>query len=136
MSRREWPRVSEAGRGSGWDQLARKVAEVVPPEEVDALWVFPVRRQDQKDFGTAVLTRLAGEEGDRRRIYTARFMLQVKGKERGRFEADVAEVGSGPLSELPELLHEVHLRADDEHPPVALDPAGWLPVLEHDSAES
>lgn len=128
--------MAEAGRGSGWEQLARKVAEVVPPEEVDGLWVFPVRRQDQKDFGTAVLTRLAGEEGDRRRIYTARFMLQVKGKERGRFEADVAEVGSGPLSELPELLHEVHLRADDEHPPVPVDPAGWLPVLEHDSAES
>ena len=128
--------MSEPGRGSGWEQLARKVAEVVPSEEVDALWVFPVRRQDQKEFGTAVLTRLAGDEGDRRRIYTARFMLQVKGKERGRFEADVAEVGSGPLSELPELLHEVHLRADDEHPPVPVDPAEWLPVLEHDSAES
>ena len=81
--------MSEPGRGSGWEQLARKVAEVVPSEEVDALWVFPVRRQDQKEFGTAVLTRLAGDEGDRRRIYTARFMLQVKGKERGRFEADV-----------------------------------------------
>ncbi len=136
MSRGEWPRVSEAGQGSGWEQLARQVAEEVPPEEVDALWVFPVRRQDQREFGTAVLTRLAGEEGDRRRIYTARFMLQVKGKERGRFEADVQEVGSGPLSELPELLHEVHLRADDEHPPVAVDPAGWLPALEHDAAES
>ncbi|HEU4800721.1 MAG TPA: hypothetical protein VFS94_08820 [Gemmatimonadales bacterium] len=126
----------EAGQGSGWEQLARQVADVVPPEEVDALWVFPVRRQDQREFGTAVLTRLAGEEGDRRRIYTARFMLQVKGKERGRFEADVAEVGSGPLSELPELLHEVHLRADDEYPPVPIDPAEWLPAVEHDAAQS
>lgn len=128
--------MADAGQGSGWELLAKQVAEVVPPAEVDALWVFPVRRQDQKEFGTAVLTRLAGDEGDRRRIYTARFMLQVKGKERGRFEADVAEVGSGPLSELPELLHEVHLRADDEHPPVPVDPAGWLPVLERDPVES
>ena len=47
----------EAGQGSGWEQLARQVADVVPPEEVDALWVFPVRRQDQREFGTAVLTR-------------------------------------------------------------------------------
>ena len=52
------------------------------------------------------------------------------------FEADVTEVGSGPLSELPELLHEVHLRADDEYPPVSVDPAGWLPAVEHDAAQS
>ena len=120
--------MGEPGIGPGWERLAEQVAAAVPPEEVDALWVFPVRRQQQREYGTAVLTRVDGTEGDRRRIYTARYMLQVKGKERGRFEASVDEVGAGPLEGLPALLHEVHLRADDEFPPVQLDPAAWLPA--------
>ena len=82
--------MGEPGMGPGWERLAEQVAAAVPAvpaAEVDALWVFPVRRQQQREYGTAVLTRVDGTEGDRRRIYTARYMLQVKGKERGRFEA-------------------------------------------------
>ena len=119
--------VSAPGIGAGWERLALKVSEVMPAAEIDGLWAFPVLRQDQREWGTAVLTRIEGEAGERRRIYTARYMLQIKGKERGKFEASVEEVGSGPLERLPELLHEVHQRTDDEVPPVELEPAAWFP---------
>lgn len=119
--------MSAPGSGPGWERLAAVISEQVPPDEIDGLWVFPVMRQDQCEWGTAVLTRIEGAAGERRRIYTARYMLQVKGKERGKFEASVREVGSGPVERLPELLHQVHQRTDDEIPPVAIDPAAWFP---------
>ncbi|HEU5049571.1 MAG TPA: hypothetical protein VFU00_04545 [Gemmatimonadales bacterium] len=118
----------EPGRGPGWERLAQRVAETVPPGVIDGLWVFPPLRQDQREWGTAVLTCIEGVEGERRRIYTARYMLQIKGKERGKFEASVEEVGSGPLEGLPALLHEVHQRTDDEMPPVQIEVTDWFPA--------
>ena len=76
--------------GLGWPRLAAAVADRIPPEEVDGLWLFPVLRHDGREWGTAVLARV---DGERRRIYTARYMLAIKGKERGAFEASVQEVG-------------------------------------------
>jgi len=126
--------VSEPGVGPGWERLALKVAELLPASDVDGIWVFPVLRQDQREWGTAVLTRVEGEHGERRRIYTARYMLQVKGKERGKFEATVEEVGSGPLEHLPVLLLDVHRRTDDEVPPVPVEPAAWFAPVDDGAA--
>ncbi|HET7600950.1 MAG TPA: hypothetical protein VFK09_11685 [Gemmatimonadales bacterium] len=116
--------ASAPGVGLGWRRLAETVAARVPPAEVDGIWAFPNIRRDGREWGTAVVTRV---EGERRRIYTARYMLVLKGKARGQFTAEVEEVGSGPLEALPELLHEAHRRSDDEHPPVAIPPADWFP---------
>ena len=52
-------------------------------------------------------------DGDRRRIYTARYALTIKGKERGEFELQLEEVGSGPVEALE--------RAAGERAPSALD---------------
>ncbi|HZA99064.1 MAG TPA: hypothetical protein VE399_09825, partial [Gemmatimonadales bacterium] len=51
---------------SGWDRLAQVVAQVVPPAEVDGIWIFAPLRRDTREWGTAVLSRINGE---RRRIY-------------------------------------------------------------------
>ena len=126
--------MSEPGAGPGWEKLALRVVELLPAGDIDGVWVFPVLRQDQREWGTAVLTRVEGEQGERRRIYTARFMLQVKGKERGKFEATVEEVGSGPLEQLPALLLDVHRRTDDEVPPVEIEPAAWFAPVDHGAA--
>jgi hypothetical protein len=66
-------------------------------------------------------------DGDRRRIYTARYMLALKGKERGKFEATVQEVGSGPLTALAQLLQDTRKRIDDEQPPTPVAPETWFP---------
>ncbi len=109
---------------SGWARLAGAVADVVPPAEVDGVWVFSPLRRDGKEWGTAVLSRV---DGERRRIYTARYMLAVKGKERGKFEATVEEVGSGPLTALAQLLQDTRKRIDDEQPPTPVPPETWFP---------
>lgn len=108
---------------SGWDRLAQAVAGVVPPGEVDGVWVFAPVRREANEWGTAVLTRI---EGERRRIYTARYVLAVKGKERGKFESSVQEVGIGPPDALARVLQEAQRRIDDEYPPVAVDPETWF----------
>jgi hypothetical protein len=111
---------------SGWARLASAVAEVVPPAEVDGVWIFSPLRREGREWGTAVLSRV---DGDRRRIYTARYMLAIKGKERGRFEASVEEVGSGPLTALAQLLQDTRKRIDDEQPPTAVPPETWFPEV-------
>ena len=78
-----------------------------------------------KEWGTAVLSRI---DGDRRRIYTARYVLAVKGKERGKFEATVQEVGSGPVTALAQLLQDAQKRIDDEQPPTPVAPETWFPA--------
>jgi hypothetical protein len=105
--------------GLGWPRLAAAVAEQVPPAEVDGVWVFTTLRHEGREWGTAILSRV---DGERRRIYTARYMLAIKGKERGKFEASVAEVGSGPVEALAQLLNDAQRRIDDEQPPVPVPP--------------
>ena len=109
--------------GLGWSRLATAVAEVLPPAEVDGVWLFTPVRQEGREWGTAVLSRI---DGERRRIYTARYALAIKGKERGKFESTVQEVGSGPLGALASLLREAQKRIDDEHPPAPVPPAAWF----------
>ena len=113
-----------AAPDSGWTRLAGAVAEVVPPAEVDGVWVFSPLRHDGREWGRGVLSRL---DGDRRRIYTARYVLALKGKERGKFEATVQEVGSGPVAALARLLQDAQKRIDDEQPPTPVPPESWFP---------
>ncbi len=108
---------------SGWTRLAEAVAEVLPPAEVDGVWIFSPLRREGREWGTAVVSRV---DGERRRIYTARYMLAIKGKERGKFEATVQEVGSGPLTALAQLLQDTRKRIDDEQPPTPVSPETWF----------
>jgi hypothetical protein len=111
---------------SGWDRLAQAVAQVVPPTEVDGIWIFAPLRRDTREWGTAVLSRV---DGERRRIYTARYVLAIKGKERGKFESTVQEVGSGPVEVLTRVLQEIQQRTDDEHPPYSVTPEAWFSAI-------
>lgn len=100
----------------------------MPATEIDRIWAFQVVRREGRDFGTAILSRI---DGDRRRIYTASFILTVKGKKRGQFEWDLEEVGSGPLTALDELLALVPKRSDEEEPPAPVQTDAWFPPQDH-----
>ena len=115
---------SGPGIGDGWSRLVQVVHQELPVAEIDGVWVFKTIRYNARDFGTAILSRI---DGDRRRIYTARYILTVKGKTRGQFEAAITEVGSGPIEALAELLALVPKRAEDEEPPVAIPVERWFP---------
>ena len=115
---------------SGWARLASAVAETVPVQEIDRVWLFRTWRREGSEWGTALLSRLDGDREERRRIYTARFMHVLKGKERGKFTWVLEEVGSGPLETLGDLVAGVCRRLDDEEPrPVA--PHEWFPPAAH-----
>lgn len=115
----------EPGTGPGWDRLAQALRDSFPVQELDRIWVFRIMRRGGQDFGTAILSRV---EGDRRRVYTARFVHTVKGKKRGEFTWAVEEVGSGPLEALDELLALVPKRSDEEEPPVPISLETWCLV--------
>jgi hypothetical protein len=117
--------VTGAGTEPGWTRLALAIAEQVPPAEVDGVWLFSPLRHEGREWGTAVLSRV---DGDRRRIYTARYVLAIRGKERGKFEYTILEVGSGPVEALSQLLQDAQRRIDDEHPPVPVAPDAWFAV--------
>jgi hypothetical protein len=114
---------SAAAVRSGWELLAEAVAQVLPTSEVDDIWVFPPLRRDAREWGTAVLSRV---DGERRRIYTARYVLAIKGKNRGRFESSVLEVGTGPREVLLRVLQEAQRRTGDDQPPVSVPPDQWF----------
>ncbi len=115
-----------ASTQSGWERLAQAVAQVIPPSEVDAVWVFAPLRRESNEWGTAVVSRV---EGERRRIYTARYILAIRGKERGKFQATIQEVGTGPTEVLTRVLQEAERRSDDEHPPTEVPPETWFASL-------
>jgi hypothetical protein len=115
--------ITGPGEGERWERLADWLRGQVAVDEIDGVWVFRVVRRDQREFGTAVLSLV---NGDRRRILTASYVATIKGKERGGFETELQEVGSGPLEALHELLAQVPTRADDEDPPAAVNPVSWF----------
>ena len=109
--------------GEAWSRLARAVASEVPPAEVDGVWVFRSLRQESREWGTAIVSRV---EGDRRRIYTARYVHTIKGKERGKWSGSLEEVGSGPVEALEALIKGVEKRADEEIP-TRVPATEWFP---------
>ena len=115
--------------GSGWGRLADYVAGEIPVAEIDGVWQFRTIKREGRELGTAMLSRVDGEQQERRRIYTARFMHLLKGKDRGKFEASIEEVGSGPVETLGDLLAGVRKRLEDEDPrPVPVEE--WFPVAD------
>jgi hypothetical protein len=119
--------ADDPGVGEGWKRLAALVADRVPVTEVDGLWVFRPMMHEGRQWGTAVFTRV---DGDRRRIYTARYMHQLKGKERGTYSAEVTEVGSGVVETLDDILALAEHRLEEE-PPVRIPIDRWFPPGEH-----
>jgi hypothetical protein len=113
-----------AGKGPGWTELAAAVARTVPPAEVETIYVFRPSKRDGREWGTAVVTRRV--EGESRlRVYTARYMLIVRGKERGRSKVEVEEVALTPAEVLSTVMATAADRTGDAEPPVALERTAW-----------
>jgi hypothetical protein len=111
------------GQGAGWAKLAAAVEAQVPPAEIETLYVFrPIKRED-KEWGTAVVTRKAAD--GRLRVYTAKYMLVVRGKERGQAKIEVLEVALSPAAVLAQVMLAMVDRGGDTEPPVELGPAAW-----------
>jgi hypothetical protein len=97
----------------------------MPPAEIDAIYVFRPIKRDGREWGTAVVTRTGEEPGGRLRVYTARYMLIVRGKERGRSKVEVEEVALTPAEVLAQVMEATTDRTGDAEPPVTIDRSAW-----------
>jgi hypothetical protein len=99
------------------------VAARVPPGEIASLHVFRPFKRDGREWGTAVVTRRAPD--GRLRVYTAKYMLVVRGKERGTARLEVNEVGLSPAEVLERVMHATAERSGEATPPDEVSPAVW-----------
>jgi hypothetical protein len=111
------------GQGPGWAKLAAAVEARVPPGEVETIYVFRPIKREGKEWGTAVVTRKAAD--GRLRVYTAKYMLVVRGKERGLSKVEVEEVALTTAEVLAHVMQATVDRGGDTEPPVELGPAVW-----------
>jgi hypothetical protein len=112
-----------AGTGPGWAKVAAAVEAQVPPAEIETIYVFRPIKRDGKEWGTAVITRKAAD--GRLRVYTAKYMLVVRGKERGQSKIDVTEVALSPAEVLAQVMQATVDRGGDTEPPAELGAGVW-----------
>ncbi len=111
------------GQGPGWSRLAAAVADQVPSAEVRTVYLFRPFRREGREWGTAVVTR--DDPDGRLRVYTARYMLVVRGKERGQTRVEVAEVGLSPAEVITQVMQATADRTGDAEPPLEADRGIW-----------
>jgi hypothetical protein len=118
----------EPGRGPGWAKLAEAVATQVPPAEIETIYLFQPLKREGREWGTAVIARRGppAPDGDARlRVYTARYMLVVRGKERGQARVEVQETGLSSAEVIAQVMQATADRSGDPESPVAVGPAVW-----------
>jgi pyruvate/2-oxoglutarate dehydrogenase complex dihydrolipoamide acyltransferase (E2) component len=109
--------------GDGIARLLRAIGERMPREEVEAVYAFPAVRREGREYGVAVVSRLG--PGDRRRVYRARYVVQLAGQERGRAELLIEETAEAPAALIPEVIEGVRRRADEAGEAELVDLSEW-----------
>ena len=103
--------------------VAHAVGEVVLPEDIARIWIFPPLRRDGREWATAVIARRADDE--RFVVFTAKYMLKTRGRPKGQGKVEVIEVGDGPVDVVYEVVRRVQERAGEGEPPVDIAPDLW-----------
>ena len=115
--------AARPGQGPGWSKLAAAVAERVPPPEIETVYLFRPIKREGREWGTAVVTRRHPE--GRLVVYTARYMLVVRGKEKGQSRVEVSEVALSPAEVVAQVMQQSAERSGEAEPPLAVGPGVW-----------
>jgi hypothetical protein len=103
--------------------VAAAIREAMPTEEIDRVWLFaPVRRED-REWGTAVVSRRLDDA--RRAVYTATYVVVVRGRDRGSGKVTVERVGETPTAVVDQVIFGVQERAGEPEPPEEVSPSWW-----------
>jgi len=115
------------GQGPGWAKVAAAVEAEIPPAEIEAIYLFRPMKREGREWGTAVVTRRSEPptERGRLRVYTAKYMLIVRGKDRGQAKVEVTEVGLSPAEVLAQVMQATADRTGEAEPPVEVGPGAW-----------
>jgi hypothetical protein len=111
------------------------MAERIPPERVDAVWLFPARQLGVRESGLAVLSVFA--EGDQARrtrtIHTLHYVADPQPKGPPVRTDELAEVGTVPLDRIDRIIEGVLHRLDVPETPdvreTGGDPHAWTALL-------
>ncbi len=76
---------------------------------LDALWIFPPLVKGRKEWGLVVASCFP-DEGDRRRLFTARYRAERTGKGL-EVESEVSEQGEAPPDRFPRIVEGVVRRS-------------------------
>jgi hypothetical protein len=121
------PRVvvtPEPGLGPGWARVAEALAGRVEPQDIEGIWLFPPVRREEREWGVAVIS--CRTDDMRRRIYTASYMMIMRGREKGHGRVSVEIVGESPATVLEDVLRGVRERAGEVEPPVEITADLWF----------
>jgi hypothetical protein len=116
--------------GQGWTRVAEAVAERVPRDLVDRIWLFSPVRREEREWGTAVFSCRADD--GRIRIFTASYLMVIRGRERGQGKVTIDEVGASPPDVVHEVLAGVQDRAGEPDPPTEILPDEWFPPADEE----
>ena len=103
--------------------MATAVEAEMPPAEIETIYLFRPIKREGREWGTAVITRKTDE--GRLRVYTAKYMLIVRGKDRGQAKIELKEVGLSPAEVLAQVMQAAADRTGDTEPPVEVAPGAW-----------
>ncbi len=110
-------------------------AERIPPERVDAVWLFPARQLGARESGVAVLSVFAdGDEGRRTRtIHTVHYVAEPRAGGKVARTDEVDEQGTVPLDRVERIIEGVLRRLDVPETPdvreTGGDAARWAELL-------
>lgn len=117
--------AARPGQGAGWAKLSAAVAGRIPAAEIDTVYLFRPMKREGREWGTAVVTRRPPEGGGRLLVYTARYMIVIRGKEKGQARVEVDEVALSPAEVIAQVMQRTAERTGEADPPVAYGPAVW-----------
>jgi hypothetical protein len=113
------------GQGPGWAKVAAAVEAEMPPAEIETIYLFQPIKREGREWGTAVVTRKSPDGGSRLRVYTAKYMLVIRGKDRGQSKVEFTEVGLSPAEVLTQVMQATADRTGESEPPVELGRGAW-----------
>ena len=103
--------------------MAAAVEAEMPPAEIETIYLFRPIKREGREWGTAVVTRKTSE--GRLRVYTAKYMLIVRGKDRGQAKVELTEVGLSPAEVLAQVMQATADRSGEAEPPLEVPPGAW-----------
>lgn len=109
----------------------RAMAERLPPERVDAVWLFSARQLGARESGLAVVSSFAEGDGARRTrtLHTLNYVSEPRPKGPPVRTDELAEVGTVPLDRIGRIIEGVLHRLDVPETPdvreTAGDPHAW-----------
>jgi hypothetical protein len=112
------------GMGTGWLRVAEALRDRVQPDDIDGIWLFPPVRREEREWGVAVISCTIDDV--RSRIFTASYMMILRGREKGHGKVAVEEVGESPATILEDVIKGVQDRAGEAEPPTEISASAWF----------